>query len=93
MLCLSLTKIINALEYNENYKVTCFCEPQLGKRGLYPTVSKRGSYDEVAAMRHLIAYADGKRDLLQISEKIGQPIDVLIPVIDRMLSESLFEIV
>ncbi|MBQ2406820.1 MAG: DUF4910 domain-containing protein [Lachnospiraceae bacterium] len=87
------TKIINALEYNENYKVTCFCEPQLGKRGLYPTVSKRGSYDEVAAMRHLIAYADGKRDLLQISEKIGQPIDVLIPVIDRMLSESLFEIV
>lgn len=85
-------KIINALEYNEMYSVTCLCEPQLGKRGLYPTISKRNSYDEVAAMRHLIAYSNGRRDLIEISETIGFPVDVLIPIIDRLTEEGLLEI-
>ena len=30
-------EIIDALEYNTKYKVNCYCEPQLGARGLYPT--------------------------------------------------------
>ena len=32
-------EIIELLEWNRNFKVTCLGEPQLGKRGLYPNIS------------------------------------------------------
>lgn len=85
-----MTKVIDALEYNEKYVVTCYGEPQLGKRGLYPTVSHKGQYDEVYKMTNLIAYADGKNDLIDISNRIGIPIDEIIPNVQRLLDNKLF---
>lgn len=79
-----MVKVINALEYNYNFIVNCYGEPQLGKRGLYPTVSQKGSYDSVRATVDFIAYADGKNDLIGISEIINQPLEVLIPIVDKM---------
>ena len=83
------TKIINALEYNRKYCMACFGEPQLGKRGLYPTTSQKGSYDAVRAMIDFIAYADGNNDLMEISNIIKQPIDALIPIIDKLRKNNL----
>ena len=77
-------RIIQTLEYNANYQVQCLCEPQLGKRGLYPTVSQKGSYDDVTAMIDFIAYADGKNDLIDISNTIGVPVDKLIDIIEKL---------
>ena len=37
----AIRKAIEALEKNKKYKVTVLCEPQMGKRGLYPTLSKK----------------------------------------------------
>ncbi|WP_285906381.1 DUF4910 domain-containing protein [Pseudodesulfovibrio pelocollis] len=63
-----------------------FCgEPQLGKRGLYPSTSKLGSYEAVRAMNDLIAYADGNRDLLTIGEIIGVPAWELAPVARQLV--------
>ena len=86
-----MVKVINALEYNYHYKVLCKGEPQLGKRGLYPTISQKGSYDSVLAMKDLLAYADGRNDLIGISEIINQPVDVLIPIINKMMDNNLLE--
>lgn len=84
-----MKKVINTLEYNYYYKVTCKGEPQLGKRGLYPTISQKGSYSSVIAMKDLLAYSDGKNDLIGISDIINQPIDVLIPIINKMIDNQL----
>ena len=84
-----MTKVIEALDVNDKYKVTVLCEPQLGKRGLYPTISQKGSYDEVAAMTNVIAYADGKNDLFDISNIIGIPVDELVPIIQRLKDNGL----
>ena len=81
--------IIEALEYNDCYQVQCFCEPQLGKRGLYPTISQKGSYDEVKSMTDFIAYADGTNDLMDISNIIGIAVNQLIPVVDELVKEGL----
>ncbi len=84
-------RILNALEYNDFYRIKCLCEPQLGKRGMYPTVSKKGSYDVVKSMVDFIAYADGKRDLIAVSDLIRVPIDQLIPIINKLTEADLLE--
>lgn len=87
-----MKKCIMALEYNNYYKVTFLCEPQLGKRGLYPTISQKGSYDDIIAMRNFLAYADGYNDLIEISNIINCPIDVLIPIVETLRNSNIIEI-
>ena len=47
------------------------------------------AYDEVKAMMDFIGYADGMKDLIQISEEIRQPVKVLIPIAKKLLKEGL----
>lgn len=82
---------IIALEYNQKYRIKVLCEPQLGKRGLYPTVSKKGSYAAVEAMTNFIAYADGKNDLVGISDIIGVPCEKLVEVVGKLKEANLLE--
>jgi aminopeptidase-like protein len=84
-----MVKVINALEYNYHYRMTCKCEPQLGKRGLYPTVSRKGVYDEVKTLTNMLAYFDGKNDLIEISNIINAPVDALIPLVEKTSAEGL----
>ena len=87
-----MTKVINALEYNEYYMVTVPCEPQLGKRGLFPTVSKRGSYDEVMTLMYFLTYADGRNDLLDISRIIDVPVEEIIKQLQKLLDNGLVKV-
>lgn len=87
-----MVKVINALEHNFHYRVLCKGEPQLGKRGLYPTISQKGTYGEVRAMTDFIAYADGHNDLIDISNRIERPTDVLIPITNKLTENDLLEI-
>ncbi len=79
-----MVKVIMALENNYHYTMTCQCEPQLGKRGLYPTISYRGSHDSVNVIRDFTAYADGSHDLIDISNIINVPIDILIDIKNKL---------
>jgi aminopeptidase-like protein len=69
-----LQRCLQALEANYRYRATVPCEPQLGKRGLYPTLSTGKSGEQVRAMLDLLAYADGEADLLEIAEMIDTDI-------------------
>lgn len=84
-------QMLMAIEYNAFYRIKCLCEPQLGKRGLYPTVSQKGSYYGIRSLVDFIAYADGKHDLLEISETIGVPVKELIPIIEKLQQNELLE--
>ena len=86
-----IVSLINAFEYNEKYKIRVLCEPQLGKRGLYPTISQKGSYDSVAAMMNFIKYCDGKNDLFDISDRINIPINRLIEIVEKLKNNDLLE--
>ncbi len=88
-----MEKVVNALEHNQYYKINVLCEPQLGKRGLYPTVSKKGQYDEIYGLTTFIAYADGNNDLIGISDRIGCPIDRLIDIVEMLKGSGLLDIV
>lgn len=77
-------KCIETLEENLVYRVDCLCEPQLGKRGLYPTISQKGSSDQAKIIRDFLAYADGTNDLISISDIIDVPVQELACVIRRL---------
>ena len=83
--------MIEALEYNHRYQIQCLGEPQLGKRGLYPTISQKGQHDLVAALTDFIAYADGTNDIIDISNKIQIPVRNLIPIVKILLKNKLIE--
>jgi aminopeptidase-like protein len=80
---------IRTMEYNRKYQVTVLGEPQLGKRGLYPTISQKGSYNEVTAMVDFIAYADGKNDLFDIANIIGVAPFELLSIVDKLSDNGL----
>ncbi len=86
-----MTQVVDALEYNRYYVMTQPCEPQLGKRGLFPTVSKKGSYDAVMAMMYFMTYADGRNDLIGISEITNVPVKELIEIVDKLQANGLLK--
>lgn len=86
-----MTEVIDALEYNEKYSVKITCEVQLGKRDLMPTISKKGIYDEIYSITRFLAYADGRNDLIDISNRIKVPVKELIEIVNKLKEKDLFE--
>jgi len=65
-------KMIEVLENNFKYQVKVLGEPQLGKRGLYPTsCTPDTDYSLAFLYRNFLAYADGNNDLVDIANIIG----------------------
>ncbi|MBI3511419.1 MAG: DUF4910 domain-containing protein [Bacteroidetes bacterium] len=84
-------EIIDAIGANQKYTVTQpYCELQLGKRGMYP---QQGGNSQLAQqtrdLLHLLSYADGTIDLIDIAEKIRVPVSQLIPIVENCLAKDL----
>ena len=86
-----MMEVVNILEKNAYYRMKVLCEPQLGKRGLYSDISRKGIYDTILVQRDVISYCDGKNDLLDLSERIGVPVSDIIDIIDRLIANDLLE--
>jgi aminopeptidase-like protein len=84
-----LCKCVECIEADEVLAVSVLCEPQLGKRGLYPTLSTKQSGAQVRTMMNLIAYCDGTHTLLEIAERINVPMWDLIPIVEKLKSQGL----
>ena len=86
-----IRRCLEALEINHTYRATTPCEPQLGKRGLYPTLSRTGSADSARLMLDLLAYADGETDLLGIADTLGVAVEMLGPMALTLVAAELLE--
>jgi aminopeptidase-like protein len=68
-------RCLEALERNAFYAVTTYCEPKMDRRGLRSTV---GGAPKMAAstrdLMNLLAYADGRTDLIDIANIIGRDV-------------------
>lgn len=80
---------ISAIENNRVYKNKYLCEPQLGKRNLYPTESYKDSALSVRTMMNFLAYADGKRDLIDISNTINVSMEEILPIVKKLKKAAL----
>lgn len=85
----ALCKCVECIEADERLAVTVLGEPQLGKRGLYPSLSTKESGAQVNDMMNLIAYCDGTRTLLEIAELVNVPMWRLAPIAELLKSHAL----
>ena len=85
----AMLEIIKTLEINENYQVTVFCEPQLGKRGLYRTICIKGAGRPVVA--DVLAFANGKNDVIDIANKLNLKVYELENDINALLEHELIK--
>jgi aminopeptidase-like protein len=90
---MALQSAISVLEQDILPRVTTLGEPQLGKRGLYPDISAKGSADSVRVMMNMISYCDGSHSLLEIAELLKVPFQELKSLIEPLIDEGLVRVV
>ena len=86
-----LVNCLQGLEENRTYRLKTACEPQLGKRGLYPSLSVRGNGETVRDLTNFLAYCDGSETLLDIAERLGRPIWSFYESIESLKQNDLIE--
>lgn len=64
-----VAQCITALEANRTLVATTPCEPQLGKRGLYPTLGGGKVSASVEVLLNVLEYCDGSEDLLAVAAR------------------------
>lgn len=87
-----LMRAIEALENNAFPRIKVLCEPQLGKRGLYPTLSTKNSGKEVRLMMDIITWSDGSKSLLEIADLCGVPIWDTYTIVKKLVDHDLLEL-
>jgi len=66
----ALLQVVEVLEHDAAYvNLSPHGEPQLGKRGLYPTTGGKSASDAVMAMLWTLGYSDGRATLLDIADR------------------------
>ena len=88
-----MKKIIKVLEFGIYPKINVFCEPQLGKRGLYPNTSKLYKDKHPARLRmDIIAYCDGKITIFDIARKLKTNLGIVLDELLILAQENLINI-
>jgi len=83
---------IEALERNWYPRVSVLCEPQLGRRGLYPNLSTKTSGTEVRLMMNIITWSDGTKSILEIAEICEVPVWDLYPIVEKLCEHNLLSL-
>lgn len=81
---------LEALEKNRRYRVTTLGEPNLGRRGLYPTLGGQAKLPaDIDAMMALLGYCDGRLDLIDIAQRHARPVWDFYPAADALVAHGL----
>jgi len=84
-------KVVNALENNCTYRSqNRYCEPQLGKRGLYDAIG--GDSDRKAlqmAMLWVLNLSDGKHSVLDIAERSKCSLELVVKICGILVEQKL----
>ena len=84
-----LRHCIELVEENECWRTVLPGEPQLGRRGMYPTTSFKGSATDMCAMRDVLAYCDGEHDVMQLAAHTGVDLITVIDMLARLAAAGI----
>jgi aminopeptidase-like protein len=83
---------IEILESNKRYRnLNPFCEPQLGRRGLYRSTGGESIADEINARLWVLNLSDGEHTLLDIAERSRLPFPAIQEAANLLRENGLLE--
>lgn len=85
----AMEEILLNLEINAVYKNTLVCEPNLGKRGLYHTLS---TANDIPLACNFLAYCDGQNDLIDIANILNMQAYEFKELLEKILAYKLLRI-
>ncbi|MGA7988067.1 MAG: DUF4910 domain-containing protein [Candidatus Dormiibacterota bacterium] len=86
-----LRRCIELTEANQRWRSVLPGEPQLGRRGLYPTTSYKGSATDTRTMMNVLAYCDGDHDVVRLAERTGADTSTIVEILGRLESAGVIE--
>lgn len=86
-----LQNAVRILETNFLWRINTLCEPQLGKRGLYPNTSTKSSGAEVRSLINVISFLDGNLNLLEIAEKCQVSYEEVFGIVEKLKNAGLLD--
>ena len=85
--------LINRIEESRVPKMKVPCEPQFGKRGLYPNLSRRDAYTiNVRRLKDIYSYFDGTHTIEEIADICGVTIAQVEEIVKIFQREDLVEV-
>ncbi len=85
-----IKSIIDGFEKCFLPKTSIICEPNLGSRNMYPTVSVKDNYKKRNYILDLITYSNGEDNIFEISQKTNIPLEILIQAYSILKSKKIF---
>ncbi len=86
------TALVDVLEKNRSYRnLSPFCEPQLGRRGLYQRSHGDSLEQEINARLWVLNLSDGDHSLLDIADRSGLPFSAIQDAAELLLTGGLLE--
>ncbi|HIC5273986.1 TPA: DUF4910 domain-containing protein [Campylobacter coli] len=86
----SIQEMILNLEINAVYENTIVCEPNLGKRGLYHTLS---TANDIPLACNFLAYCDGENDIIDIANILNMQAYEFKELLEKILEYKLLSII
>lgn len=88
-----LIEIVDALELGLYPINEVLCEPQLGKRKLYPTLSNKSAYSgKLRTRMDVLAYSDGTNTIFEICKIINKPLTEVTLEIKMLMEHGLIRV-
>jgi aminopeptidase-like protein len=86
--------IVDVLEENKRYRnLNPYCEPQLGRRGLYRSIGGQAIEFEVNARLWVLNLSDGEHSLLDIAERSGLSFSAIKSAAQILCESNLLEVI
>ena len=89
----AIRKSIEILENDCILKTTVLCEPQLGKRGMYPLLRREKLTSQIKSMKNLISFCDGSNSLLEIADLIDESFEEIYPIATKLIDTGIIEVI
>lgn len=86
-----LRSCLQLVEANELWRSVMAGEPQLGRRGLYPQTSYKGSAESVRSMMNVLAYCDGQHDIVDLCARTGCTSSEVVTILEKLTDGGVIE--